>query len=323
MHAFTKVVVASIVAGSVTLGGAGVASAATHGHGGESKAAKGHQPKRPAPKQTVHAEGLIVGHTSSAATVFVKTGQAGGRHLRHQTITVALPSTMPATSLQDGDKVNLQGFAGSGGYQATKMTVAPLPAMTILGTLTSSSGSLLQVATKQFTDGDQDESEGDATTVDASSATVTLDGATTTVDQIPAGATLAVLGERDGDTVLAAQVIAYSTAPGEAAGTVTTVSGNQLQLSATEQDDENGGATSPATVNVDVTNATISLNGGAGSVTDLAAGDRVLALGVSNPDGSLTANLVFAFNANDDNPAGDNDSGDNDSGDGNGSGSGD
>lgn len=283
---------------------------------------------RPAPKPVLHGEGLVVAHTATVATVFVKTGQAAGHRLTHQTITVALPRLKSTVALRDGDQVNVQAYPQSGGYQATNMTVAPLPAMTILGTLSATSGGLLQIATTVFTDGAHQDSGEEATLVDASAATIILDGAAATVDQIPASATVAVLGERDGDIMVAAQVIAYTTAPAVAAGALTAVTGGQLQLSTGDtaanrndagnfdnggtdgdqgsSDSEDGGPATPATVAVDATTATVLLNAATGSVTDLTTGDRVLALGVTNPDGSLTATTVFAFNAHDHNPAGDN-----------------
>lgn len=125
-------------------------------------------------------------------------------------------------------------------------------------------------------------------------------------------ATLLVLGERDADTILAATVIAYSTAPDLAAGTIAAApTGGQLQLLGDDPENDNATSTdsapsAPTSTTLDASTATVLLNGSPAALADLAAGDHVLAAGLTNPDGSLTATILFAFNDQDQQPVPDN-----------------
>ena len=258
---------------------------------------------RPAVHRTFAAHGLIVSHTATTATVLTGSLRDGRSLRRNATITVRLataPRASAAHPLADGNEINLSGVAAGNGrgerFTATSAVEQAAPSHVFLGTVTAMTGTLMTVtkAAGHCSDAGNGDS-GHAFTVDVSTAAVTVDGVAGGV--LAAGQTVAVLGEGDRDTVLAASVSAFSTAPAVVVGEVSSVDGTVVGLG----DGEDANA-------VDLATATLILNGNPGATVDqVTPGARMMVLGSVDGSGAFTATMAFAFDSGDRGPVGEND----------------
>jgi hypothetical protein len=132
-------------------------------------------------------------------------------------------------------------------------------------------------------------------TVDVSQAAVTVDGATGPT--LAPGQFVAVLGEGDHDTLLAASVYAFSAAPTVTGGEVSAVDGTVVTFG---EDD--------TSTSLDLGTATLVINGNPGGTVDqITPGNRLVVIGSTDGTGTFTATMAFAFNSGDRGPVGEND----------------
>lgn len=308
------VLLAAAAASSTLLLAAGPASASSpqmlaHHH----PTARQHPNAHPAPHpkgQHFAAQGLVVSASGSAVVVLAHTVTDRGG-IRHNTlITVAVGAKHPhapraavagpaSPALVVGDRVDLSGVETGSGvsatFTATQVVQHPQPAQLFLGTVTAVSATLITVTTAVTgSDGGGDTGDGSATfTADVTNAAVTVDGAPGT---LTVGQSVAILGEGTHDTVLAATVAAFTTAPAVLAGDISDVTGTVVTI---------GDGDNPASV--DLTGVPLVVNGNPGAaVTDLGVDARIIVLGSTDTTGAFTATLAFGFNNADTNPAGDN-----------------
>jgi hypothetical protein len=255
--------------------------------------------------------GLVTAATGTHLQVLVGRGHLGGQRLTGQSVRLDLNARGHHRSPDVGDAIHAQGTAGSaaGEFNASHFEVqAAGDSSALVGVLDAVDGTTLMVnVTAGAGSGDQGDGQGDQgdavngddqgdddVAVDASAASVSLDGQPGSVTQLTPGQTVAVLGETVDDSALVTQVMAYSTVPGIADGTVTQVSGDLLTLfpgdSAGGGDSEDGNST------VDVTGSQIFLDGQPGAtVSQVSTGQDVLAIGTAGSD-PLAATVTFAFN---------------------------
>ena len=267
--------------------------------------------------------GLVQSDSNGLLGVYVARGEIGGRHVRnvveHVIVDKASHKAKPARSkhaasatvfaragkgtrpIVVGDIVHLSGTVDQSGdsqtLDATHENIVNTRSTGVSGTIVSVAGTTIDISpTTTGTGGDN--SQGDGIAVDASQATVLLDGVSSSVTSLATGETVAVIGEKNDGTMVATTVLAYDNAPAVALGHISAISGSVLTLT--------GRGDSGAVTSVDSTSASIYLNGVGGSaVSQLQAGDRVIALGTagSNP---LAASAILAFNSGDQHPTGDN-----------------
>lgn len=300
-----------------------------------------HKPIHKQAAKRVHfaADGLVTGHTPTGTQVYVRDLHLGTRMLHNTVVTLkphsAVHSRFSAADVAQppvGDEVQVTGDSNGSltDLETVTQTVTPAPAELFLGTITSVNGALLTVTDKRAMDS-SDTAEHHQLTIDASQASSTVDGAAGT---LAAGQYVLILGERDHDTVLAASVAAFSTAPDIQAGTISSITGNTVTLTADDPqeaadnrtdnstgdnpgdgsggnpDSTSGGdqAPSPAMqpTGIDLTGVPLTVNGAPGAgTTALAAGDKMLVLGTT-ANGVFTPSAVYSFTSNDTSPVGDN-----------------
>jgi len=267
-------------------------------------------------------KGLVTAANGTQLQVLVGQGHLGGQRLRGQSVRLDLNARGHHPSPDLGDSIHAQGTADSamGEFDASQFEVqAAGDGSALVGVLDAVDGTTLMVnvsaaagSDDQGDQGDGQGDQGDATNgddqgddvaIDASTASVSLDGQPASVAQLTPGETVAVLGETADDSALATQVMAYSAVPGIADGTITQVSGNVLTLSS--GDGGGGGDSEDGNSAVDVTGSQIFLDGQPGAtVSQLAAGDDVLAIGTAGSD-PLAATVTFAFDQGGDDQGGD------------------
>jgi len=270
-----------------------------------------HHPGKPQPKKpaavSFTADGLVVAHTASTVTVLAHDLRIG-KTLRHnQLITAnaapghghaAMVATSGVTTAADaviGDRMTIRGsVTGSGAaatFTATAQEQHSTPAHAYLGTVESVNGTLITVSKgHQASDNAEEDNNGqDTFTIDVSAAAVLIDGAPGTLTP---GQTVVVLGEGDHDTILAAAVYAYTTAPTVIAGDVTAVTGSTLTI---------GDQDNPTTV--DLTGAALVIDGQPNTTPDaLTAADTALIVGTTDPTGTFTPTTAFVFTTHDTQP---------------------
>jgi hypothetical protein len=265
-------------------------------------------------------KGLVTAANGTQLQVLVGKGHLGARRLTGQSVQLDLNARGHHPAPVVGDSIHAQGTAGSaaGEFDASEFEVqAAGDSSALVGVLDAVDGTTLMVNVTASAgpddQGDQGDGQGDqgngqgdqgnATNqdgqgdddvpIDASTASVSLDGQPASLAQLTPGQTVAVLGDTADDSALATQVMAYSTAPGIADGTITQVSGNVLTLSSGDGGD--GGDGEDGNSAVDVTSSQIFLDGQSGAtVSQLATGDDVLAIGTAGSD-PLAATVTFAF----------------------------
>jgi len=293
--------------------------------------------------QRFTAQGLVVSATASTLKVITRQLKVGTTSLPANTVvTVARPGGKNKTGNLAGYAVTLSGNATTSGTSvklaASQEIVKANPAEVFLGVVTGSTATSLRLATHSTARGDHLGDDDSALTVDISTAVSTVDGAAAA----PADGEFAVvLGERDGNTVVAATVDAYTTAPDVVAGRISSVDGTTVTLAprgghgrsadgrisskphrphGDDSQDPSGQDPSgqdpssqdpsdqPAATTVDLapggTAVPVVLNGGA--TTDpsaLVAGENIVILGDSS-SGTFTPTIAFAFNGDDRRPAG-------------------
>jgi len=311
-------VIAAAAAGSTLLLTAAPATALTaHPHGHTAPTHAPRPPKDHPKSQHFAAQGLVVSTTGSSMVVLAATVTTRGGVTRHTPITVTLPATRRpgghdaaaagiGVGLIVGDQVDLSGTkTGSGDtatFTATQVAARPRPAQLFLGTVTAISGTLLTLTSTASSSGgaaDSAKSQGDSgdgsgtLTVDTATAAVTVDGAPGTVT---IGQTVAVLGEGVQDSVLAASVTAFSTAPAVISGTVSDITATTVTVG------DGDTATS-----VDLAGVPLVVNGNSGgTVTDLGVDTTLVVLGITDTAGVFTPTTAFGFTSADVNPVGDN-----------------
>lgn len=251
------------------------------------------------------ADGLIVGSTNGSLRILASHLHVGKANVANRVITVARASskgrhqaaqTPPPVGyhvLVSGNAVTVNNTTT---YAATgPENTQPRRAGVFLGTLTSLNGTLAQINAVHATDGHDDGQDTQVLSVDTSAATLTVDGTSGTLG---VGQFLVVLGERSQDTVVAASVYAFSTAPSVVSGEITAVSGTSVTLDGdtpTVVDLAPGGTAVP-----------ILLNGTSTVTPDALTTDmKILILGQTS-SGVFTPTQAFAFDGQDTGPCGHN-----------------
>ena len=302
---------AGLCALAATLGLAGTAAAQT-GHSGSA----GHQ--RGAHKSRFSLNGLVLSVHGGVLGVYVQRGEIAGKPVRKLVESVELPATShhgsPARghrAVVVGDIVHVSGIAsssnGTESLQATHDNIVTTHSTAVVGSVVSVDGTTLVVAPSRPSGGDggggrggglrRDGTDQGNLSIDASQATILVDGTEAVLTDLVANETVAVIGERDDGTMLAATVLGYTTTPSVVEGRLSSVSGSILTLSSGD---------SGTSTQVDASKAAIYLNGVAGAtLSQLASGDKVIAIGTAGSS-PLAAATVLDFNAKDDNPTGDN-----------------
>lgn len=290
--------------------------------------------------------GLVAAHHHRSLTVFAQTAKAGTKTRHNQRIHVTFAKHVRAhTRIPVGNKIRINARGRVSGHHFIVMshndeTVTDSPAALLFGTVTAINGTQLTVSEHARDDGDSqdgnDNQDGDSQGEDSSdiardhspggpgddgdSHTITVDdtNATIVVDggsgPLVVGDTVAVLGEFTNNTVVADTIFGFSTAPSFIRGDVLSVNGNSVTVGDGEdgdsQDvmkaDDQGNDNTPLTV--DLSDVPLTLNGSTASASDLIAGDKIILLGVTDPEtGQFTPEVAFAFNGHDHHPCGDND----------------
>lgn len=269
-------------------------------------------------RHTFTLEGLVTAADGTHLRVLVGHGRLGRQQLARHSVQLDLRAHGHRVFPDVGDGIHAQGTAGSaaGEFDASQFEAqASGDSGALVGVLDAVDGTtlLVNVSAQIDAQGDQGDGQGDqgdtlATdgqdgadggdiAIDASQATVSLDGQPATVAQLAAGDTVAILGQTDGDSALATQVLGFSAPQATAEGTITQLNGTVLTLASGDGDSggDGGGGDSESTATVDVSGSQIFLDGQSGApVSQLATGDDVLAVGTAGTD-PLAATVTFAF----------------------------
>lgn len=296
-----------LIAGLLVFAGGPAAMAAPFhpGHAAQ-RHASSHGPGHGRKGQRFNLTGLVTAANGTSLQVLVAKGSMNGKQLATQSVSIVLsPHRNHPASASVGDTIRAQGTADpqTGQLDASTFEVQSSATSAMVGLVDAVNGTTISLHVSAVADpggqGDQgdhgvSQSEGrhgggEDVAVDVAQASVSVDGQPAALAQLATGETVAILGQRDDQSALASQVLAYSTAPGIAEGTLTQVNGNVLTLSTRHDDHE------IITAAVDVTSSLIVLDGQSGAtVSQLNPGDQVLAVGTagSNP---LAAMTIFAF----------------------------
>lgn len=161
----------------------------------------------------------------------------------------------------------------------------------VVGTVSAISGTTLTVTSKATLNG------GTTTTytVDASNATVTKSGQASSVSGIAIGDTVMIQGTVSGSSVTATTIrdgqLGMRGMPGQNPGifgTVSAISGNSLTVTGKQG---YGSTTATTTYTVDATNATVTKNNAASTVSAIAVGDTLMIQGTVSGT-SVTATTI-------------------------------
>ena len=315
----TALAIAGLATGLV-LSAPTAALAATHSptHGAPRGAGHRPAPHKPAPKpaaKSVHfaGDGIIVGRTPAGTQLLVRDLHLGRKDLRNQVVTLKAKPTpvrhrpivaADTAALPVGDMAQVSGDSNGSvdDLEVVNEVVKPAPAELFLGVVRAVSANTLTVADQRAVDS-TDDAEQHQLTVDTSQAAVAVDGA---AGALGAGQYVAILGERDHDTVLAASITAYSTAPDIQAGAVNSINGNTVALATGDDQQEGDNTTAQPATGIDLTGVPLVLDGTAGaSAAQLTIGDKLLMLGATS-NGVFTPTSAYAFTQHDTKPAGDN-----------------
>jgi len=270
-----------------------------------------HHPGKPLPKKAVvsfTADGLVVAHTASTVTVLAHdlrigktvrhnqliTANAAPGHRYTAKVTTSSGSTTAADAVI-GDRMTISGSVTGSGAAATFTAAAQeqhsTPGHAYLGTVESVNGSMITVSKgpKASDNAEEDNNGQDTFTIDVSAAAVLIDGAP---GALTPGQTVVVLGEGDHDTILAAAVYAYTTAPTVIAGEVTAVTGSTLTI---------GDQDNPTIV--DLTAAALVIDGQPNPTpAALTAADTAQIVGTTDTTGTVTPTTAFVFTTHDTQP---------------------
>jgi hypothetical protein len=322
-----------------------VAAAAPAATGAARPAASPHHHSHHA--KHVSVTGLVAHHAGRSVTVFAKTAKVGSRTMHNKRVHLTFARAVHhRTKMVVGDRIHVSAIGRAHGSHLTVMrhsdeTVTPAPASLFFGTVVAISGNQLTVAEHDRDNGDGEQGDdhghggdgsddsqsaapadrgpggssgsGHQITVDDTNATITVDGSTDT--PLVVGDTVAILGEATEDTIVAADIFGFTTAPDFLRGDVTAIDGNVVTLGDDQSgDSEDGdvaddhGGDDDQSVTVDLTNVPLALNGSLGSSpSDLTVGDKLVVLGsFDSTSGTFTPDAAFAFNGDDDQPCGDN-----------------
>jgi hypothetical protein len=234
----------------------------------------------------------------------VGKGSLGGQPLAGHSVRLVV-GTHHRNGPAVGDTISAQGSGDSGELDASTFQVQASDTGAIAGVVNAVAGTTIDVSVTASAGSDGEGDQGPASglsrdghdggdfTVDASQASVSVDGQPGSLPDITAGETVGVLGAADDGSMLATQVLAFSTTQDTAEGTITQTNGNLLTLSS---GDGAGDATfdGSSVGTVDVTTSQVFLDGQPGAAGQLVTGDLVLALGTAGSD-PLAATVTFAF----------------------------
>lgn len=172
--------------------------------------------------------GIVTAVHGGQLTVLARTERVGRHVNRDRVVTVevtrlahggSVPHTMPA--LRAGDAVNASGTETDGTLDATSVAAAPRPAEALIGVVDSVSGTLVTLTSRDRANGatTQHETDGhDRPLVDVAGAL--FSGAAASAADLAPGMTIVALGEEWHDTMAAARIYAFTTAPALAVGHV-------------------------------------------------------------------------------------------------------
>jgi hypothetical protein len=272
---------------------------------------KTHHPKKHHPKKKHHVrleqvkiDGLVTSVHKGHVAVFA-TSSTVGHHTTHNTTVrfVLTGSSRRHNNLRKGYVVHLVG-SGRGSIKHLRLPrvhtshVTPTPASVLVGVVDRTSGGDLVVTQISRDDGSHSsESARHALSVDTSAATVTVDGA---AGKVEPGDLVAVLGEVNGNYVLASRVYAFDDEADALVGDVKAVDGDTVTVRSEGFDTQTslGSGSSQVPLFID----------GASAATDqLAAHDRIVVLGVvDEEEEGFVPQVAFAFDGHDKAPCGDN-----------------
>jgi hypothetical protein len=155
----------------------------------------------------------------------------------------------------------------------------------VFGTVSSISGNIITVTSKNFNPNSTSTSTSTTTTytVDATNAKITKDNATVTISSIAVGDTIMAQGTLTGTNLVATEIRDGIMKNGDSKsnanakpgvfGTVSSISGNIITVTSKQSSD------TTATYTVDATSATITKDNATGTIASIVVGDTIMAQG--------------------------------------------
>ncbi|GAA1658687.1 hypothetical protein [Actinoplanes couchii] len=291
--------------------------------------------------QRFTVQGLVVASSAKTLRVLTSSLTVGKASLpANAVVTVQRPpgkgkgNGKEANGRLVGYTVTISGSATKSGralaLAASSEVARPLPAQVFLGVVSGVTRDGLTLEETSAAGGDDFGDDENTLNVHTSAATVEVDGV---AGKVAEDEFVIVLGERDGDNVVAATVDAWTTPPDVVAGDIADVSGSTVTLSGEWGDDDSsddgdgehaagrhGGddedsddptgddgddPNGDAATNVDLTDVPIVLNGAATvDASDLTTDERIVVLGETDTTtDEFTPQIAFAFNDRDHRPA--------------------
>jgi hypothetical protein len=315
--AITVVAVAACIAGGAAPGLAAAASASPqvsaqsgHHHPKPTKKhhPKSHHPKKHHPKkhkarlEQIKIDGLVTSVSKGHVAVFASSSTVGHHTTRNTTVRFVLSGRSARhNSLREGYVVHLVG-SGRGSLKHLRVPhvhtvhVAPTPASVLVGVVDHTSSGTLVVSQASRNNGSHSsESARHALSVDTSAATV--DGA---AGKVLPGDLVAVLGEVNGNYVLASRVYAFDDEADALVGAVKAVDGATVTI-------RSEGYDTPTALGSGSSQVPLFIDGASAATDQLAAHDRIVVLGVvDEEEDGLIPQVAFAFDGHDKAPCGDN-----------------
>jgi hypothetical protein len=249
-------------------------------------------------------DGIVTSVHHRHVTVFASSSQVGRRTAHNTTVHVVLGHHAQRSPLHPGYVLHVA-TAGRGSTTHLLIPtlhaadVAPAPASVIVGTVSDVVPGGVVVA--QFSRDDGDHGDGRSShklSVDTGTAKVTVDGAYG--GSLHRGDFVAILGEADGDNVLASRVYALSDVAETLRGSVVAVNDDKVAIRSY------AGKTTVSLGSGD-SQVPMFLNGALASTSALGEGDRIVVLGiVTEEEDGFVPLIAFAFNGHDNGPCGEN-----------------
>jgi predicted aconitase with swiveling domain len=237
-------------------------------------------------------------------TVFASSSRVGHRTAHNTTVHVVFGHLANSNQVRPGYVLHVATAGrGSTTHPVIPMLhaadVTPAPASVIVGTVSQVVPSGLIVAQLSRDDGDnRDGRSSHQLSVDTSMAKVTVDGSDG--GSLHHGDFVAVLGEADGDNVLASRVYALSDVAETLRGTVVAINDDKVAT-------RNYEGRTVVSLGSGASQVPLFLNGAFAATSALTEGDRIVVLGtVTEEEEGFVPLIAFAFNGHDNGPCGDN-----------------
>jgi hypothetical protein len=291
------------------------AAPATSGAASAQQASHHHHPKRHHPKRHKHhkpkvtlkrvtLDGIVTATRGRHVTVYATSAKVGHHTTHDSTFHFVLGRKVrDSHEFRRGYVVHLVATASGPAKglvirTVRKRHVAPSPATVIVGRVDRVSAGELVVTQFSRDDGRHDHgSQRHPLSVDVSQAKVTVDGAP---GNVHAGDYVAVLGEANGDSVLASRVYDISGEAESLRGPVVGINGDVVSV-------RSEGFTTTVALGSGENEIPLFIDGGAASADQLRVHDRIVVLGVvSQEEEGFVPVVAFGFDHNNHHPCGDN-----------------